>query len=69
MGWIANANSRRDNGLTDDSDQGTTGLTSPGKVSGTRSSLRWVHKDYSTRRVMPAADTVLAIQPDQFPCS
>ncbi|MEM8663103.1 MAG: cytochrome C [Pseudomonadota bacterium] len=39
--WIANANSRRDNGLTEDNDLGTNGLTGPGKVSETRSYLRW----------------------------
>ena len=39
--WIANANSRRPNGLTEDNDLGTNGLTSAGKVSETRSYLRW----------------------------
>ncbi len=39
--WILNANSRRDNGLTADNDLGTNGLTGPGKVSETRSYLRW----------------------------
>jgi len=39
--WIANATSRRPNGLTEDNDLGTNGLTSAGKVSETRSYLRW----------------------------
>ncbi len=39
--WIANANSRQENGLTADNVLGTNGLTSPGKVSETRSYLRW----------------------------
>ena len=39
--WIANANSRGDNGLTADNELGTNGLTSAGKVSETRSYLRW----------------------------
>jgi len=39
--WILNANSRQPNGLTADNALGTNGLTSPGKVSETRSYLRW----------------------------
>ncbi|TCL00782.1 hypothetical protein BXY66_3429 [Shimia isoporae] len=39
--WIKNANSRGDNGLTADAELGTNGLTGPGKVSETRSYLRW----------------------------
>ena len=39
--WIRNANSRRPNGLTVDNDLGTNGLPGPGKVSETRSYLRW----------------------------
>ncbi len=40
--WIKNANSRRESdGLTADNDLGTNGLTSEGKVSETRSYLRW----------------------------
>ena len=39
--WITNANSRADNGLTADAALGTNGLTSPGKVSESRSYLRW----------------------------
>ena len=39
--WIENANSRTPNGLTADSELGTNGLTGPGKVSETRSYLRW----------------------------
>ena len=39
--WINNANSRQENGLTADNALGTNGLTSPGKVSETRSYLRW----------------------------
>ncbi|MHC0053796.1 hypothetical protein [Actibacterium sp. D379-3] len=39
--WIANANERGANGLTADNPLGTNGLTSPGKVSETRSYLRW----------------------------
>ena len=39
--WINNANSRGENGLTADNELGTNGLTSPGKVSETRSYLRW----------------------------
>lgn len=39
--WIANANSRQPNGLTADNELGTNGLTSAGKVSETRSYLRW----------------------------
>ena len=39
--WIENANSREDNGLTADNALGTNGLTSEGKVSETRSYLRW----------------------------
>ncbi len=39
--WITNANSRQPNGLTADNALGTNGLTSPGKVSETRSYLRW----------------------------
>ena len=38
--WIANANSRGADGLTADNEIGTNGLTSPGKVSETRSYLR-----------------------------
>ncbi|WP_207797031.1 hypothetical protein [Shimia abyssi] len=39
--WITNANSRGEDGLTADAGLGTNGLTSPGKVSETRSYLRW----------------------------
>ncbi len=39
--WITNANAREDNGLTADAALGTNGLTSPGKVSESRSYLRW----------------------------
>ena len=39
--WITNANNRGDNGLTADAPLGTNGLTGPGKVSETRSYLRW----------------------------
>ncbi len=39
--WINNANSRQPNGLTADAALGTNGLTGPGKVSETRSYLRW----------------------------
>ncbi len=39
--WITTANARRENGLTPDNDLGTNGLTGPGKVSETRSYLRW----------------------------
>ncbi len=39
--WITNANNRLDNGLTADAPLGTNGLTGPGKVSETRSYLRW----------------------------
>ncbi len=39
--WIANANSRQPNGLTADAEIGTNGLRGPGKVSETRSYLRW----------------------------
>lgn len=39
--WIANANSRGPDGLTEDNKLGTNGLTSAGKVSETRSYLRW----------------------------
>lgn len=39
--WINNANARLDNGLTGDAPLGTNGLTSPGKVSESRSYLRW----------------------------
>ncbi len=39
--WIDNANSRTPNGLTIDNALGTDGLTSPGKVTETRSYLRW----------------------------
>ncbi len=39
--WINNANSRGENGLTADAALGTNGITSPGKVSETRSYLRW----------------------------
>jgi hypothetical protein len=39
--WIDNANSRKANGLTADNELGTNGLKSPGKVSETRSYLRW----------------------------
>ncbi|MFQ6006287.1 MAG: cytochrome C [Woeseia sp.] len=39
--WINNANSRQANGLTADAQLGTNGLTGPGKVSETRSYLRW----------------------------
>jgi len=39
--WINNANSRGDNGLTADAELGTNGLKSDGKVSETRSYLRW----------------------------
>ena len=39
--WINNANSRMPNGLTVDNALGTNGLTGPGKVSETRSYLRW----------------------------
>lgn len=39
--WIENANSRGADGLTADNELGTNGLTSPGKVSETRSYLRW----------------------------
>ena len=39
--WINNANSRMPNGLTADAELGTNGLTGPGKVTETRSYLRW----------------------------
>jgi len=39
--WIENANSRGEDGLTADNVLGTNGLTSAGKVSETRSYLRW----------------------------
>ena len=39
--WITNANAREENGLTADNPLGTNGLTSAGKVSETRSYLRW----------------------------
>ncbi|MGD1924149.1 MAG: hypothetical protein ACFB03_08160 [Paracoccaceae bacterium] len=39
--WIKNANSVGENGLTEDNKLGTNGLTSAGKVSETRSYLRW----------------------------
>ena len=39
--WINNANARGDDGLTADYPLGTNGLTSAGKVSETRSYLRW----------------------------
>ena len=39
--WITNANARGEDGLTADYPLGTNGLTSPGKVSETRSYLRW----------------------------
>lgn len=39
--WISNANSRQPNGLTIDNELGTNGLRSPGKVTETRSYLRW----------------------------
>ena len=39
--WIANANTRGEDGLTADNALGTNGLTSAGKVSETRSYLRW----------------------------
>lgn len=39
--WIKNANTRDEAGLTPDAALGTNGLTSPGKVSESRSYLRW----------------------------
>ena len=39
--WINNANAREPNGLTADNPLGTNGLTSAGKVSESRSYLRW----------------------------
>ena len=39
--WITNANARGEDGLTPDNALGTNGLTGPGKVSETRSYLRW----------------------------
>lgn len=39
--WITNANNRGEDGLTPDNALGTNGLTGPGKVSETRSYLRW----------------------------
>lgn len=39
--WIENASSRGENGLTADAELGTNGLKSAGKVSETRSYLRW----------------------------
>ncbi len=39
--WITNGNSRGRNGLTADAEAGTNGLKGPGKVSETRSYLRW----------------------------
>ncbi len=39
--WINNANARGEDGLTADAPLGTNGLTSAGKVSETRSYLRW----------------------------
>ena len=39
--WINNANARGADGLTADNPLGTNGLTSPGKVSESRSYLRW----------------------------
>ncbi len=39
--WINNVNAVQANGMTPDAALGTSGLTSPGKVSETRSYLRW----------------------------
>ncbi|WP_420413649.1 multiheme c-type cytochrome [Roseibium sp.] len=39
--WITNANNRGEDGLTPDAAMGTNGMTGPGKVSETRSYLRW----------------------------
>ncbi len=39
--WIRNAHTVQPNGLTPDAELGTDGLKSPGKVSETRSYLRW----------------------------
>ncbi len=39
--WVANVNAVQPDGLTPDAKLGTNGLTSPGKVSETRSYLRW----------------------------
>jgi hypothetical protein len=39
--WIDNVNSRGENGMTADGALGTNGIKSPGKVSETRSYLRW----------------------------
>ncbi|MEA3275529.1 MAG: cytochrome C, partial [Pseudomonadota bacterium] len=39
--WILNGNTQAENGLTPDAELGTNGLKSPGKVSETRSYLRW----------------------------
>lgn len=39
--WIGNANTRGPDGLTADNELGTNGVTSEGKVSETRSYLRW----------------------------
>lgn len=39
--WINNANSRQPNDPTADDELGTNSLTGPGKVSKTRSYLRW----------------------------
>jgi len=39
--WVLNVNARGKNGLTPDAALGSSGLTSPGKVSESRSYLRW----------------------------
>lgn len=39
--WITNANNRGEDGLTPDAAMGTNGMTGAGKVSETRSYLRW----------------------------
>ncbi len=39
--WVKNVNAVQADGLTPDGKRGTNGLTSPGKVSETRSYLRW----------------------------
>ena len=30
--------------------------------------MRWIHMDYGPRSRMPAADAVLGMLPDMFPC-
>ncbi len=66
--WITNANARGEDGLTPDAAYGTDGLTSAGKVSETRSYLRWeepilgINGEGRVTPMMPGCQLVVTVR-------